>query len=292
MRTFAGHSRPVLGLAFAPDGSRLASASADSTVRVWSIDGEELFRHTAPFSRATAVAFAPDGSGLAAAFAGSPTPPNGVAMWWRPADAGRPEHTLPHEEAWRAIAFGPNAALYLAGPSELLRLEYAAGITARAHLHGDSFSEVAVGLGRVVALTVVLAEVLTFAPNLSSRRELTRGPLTRYRPRGLSVAADSGRVAFGAGRFLAVWDDDRARTPRVWPAHGRGVFASAFAPDGRTLLTAGADGSIKYWDIDGATEVARYDWGVGEIYSLAIAPDGLTAAAGGLTDIVVWDLDL
>src|SRR3954471_8360275 len=108
MRTFSGHSRPVLGLAFAPDGTRLASASADSTVRIWSVAGGELFRHTAPFSRATAVAFSPDGSSMAAAFAGSPTPPNGVALWWRPADAERPEHILPQEDAWRAIAFGPD----------------------------------------------------------------------------------------------------------------------------------------------------------------------------------------
>ena len=42
MRIFSGHSGPVFGLDFAPDGSMIASASGDSTVRVWSAAGAEL----------------------------------------------------------------------------------------------------------------------------------------------------------------------------------------------------------------------------------------------------------
>jgi hypothetical protein len=33
------------------------------------------------------------------------------------------------------------------------------------------------------------------------------------------------------------------------------------------------------------------DWRVGCIHCLALAPDGLTAAAGGDGEIVIWDLD-
>ena len=37
---------------------------------------------------------------------------------------------------------------------------------------------------------------------------------------------------------------------------------------------------------------AAFNWGVGRLHSLAIAPDGMTAAAGGSkNEIVVWDLD-
>jgi protein-tyrosine phosphatase len=40
--TLRGHSDPVAGVAFSPDGKRLATASADGTVQVYALDMREL----------------------------------------------------------------------------------------------------------------------------------------------------------------------------------------------------------------------------------------------------------
>ncbi len=40
--TFAGHTGAVSGLAFSPDGNRLASSSLDGTTRVYTLDVDEL----------------------------------------------------------------------------------------------------------------------------------------------------------------------------------------------------------------------------------------------------------
>ena len=63
-RVFEGHVAPIVSLAVSPDGARLASASWDHTVRIWSLsDGAQqvLEGHS---QNVNAVAFTPDGRSL------------------------------------------------------------------------------------------------------------------------------------------------------------------------------------------------------------------------------------
>ena len=65
--SLAGHTGPVWGLTFSADGSRIASASRDATVKVWDAETGEvvtLHGHSGPVSH---VAFSPDGAKLASA---------------------------------------------------------------------------------------------------------------------------------------------------------------------------------------------------------------------------------
>ena len=55
-------------VAFTPDGSRLASAGWDKTVRLWDVaSGQEMVTLRAHADAVNAVAFSPDGSRLASA---------------------------------------------------------------------------------------------------------------------------------------------------------------------------------------------------------------------------------
>lgn len=73
--------------------------------------------------------------------------------------------------------------------------------------------------------------------------------------------------------------------------HPKQVNAVTVTPDGRRLLTASHDGSIRAWDADTGAPGASFDWGIGPVTALAFAPDGLTCAAGRADGhVVVWDV--
>src|ERR1700741_572357 len=66
--TLRGHSSGVDGVAFSPDGKRLATASWDHTAKVWDVEsGKELLALRGHSSGVYGVAFRPDGKRLATA---------------------------------------------------------------------------------------------------------------------------------------------------------------------------------------------------------------------------------
>ncbi len=144
----------------------------------------------------------------------------------------------------------------------------------------------------------------------------------------LAVASpDSSKLAVGTGDSLAVFDlstvaaDDRpvdaaedepARKRKVLyplftverpdPVAGRGTHADraadlwlpplAFDPAGRTLLTVGLRNRVRQMDAATGGAITEWAWRADAVRSLAVAPDGLTAAAGcRLGELLVWDLE-
>jgi WD40 repeat protein len=89
---------------------------------------------------------------------------------------------------------------------------------------------------------------------------------------------------------VRLWDAATGAKLRVFSGHAAPVWSVAFAPDGQTFLSGGADGTARLWDVTTGEALRIFGDHASAVRSVAFAPDGLTALSGGGDGARLWDL--
>jgi RNA polymerase sigma factor (sigma-70 family) len=84
-------------------------------------------------------------------------------------------------------------------------------------------------------------------------------------------------------------DGAACRMGTVRLRHPGGVSHSIFLPDGKTLVSAGGDWSLRFWDLATGKEVRRLAVPTEYVQALTLSPDG-SLLAGVSNGIRVWDI--
>jgi WD40 repeat protein len=286
-----GHTGDVYGVVYSPDGSLLATAGKDGSVRLWdAATGAALGVLSGHGGEVNALAVAPDGAALAS------TSDDGTLRLWDL--AGRcPSLVLGHGSGpLYGVAFSPDSRTVAAG-----------GGDGTVHLwdtrDGHEIANFPAHTNGV--------EALTFSPN--GGRLASAGADGTVRlwevPAGRRQAefGDVGRrvyaVAFSPdGKLLAAGGKESGA--RLWDAAtGRAladledchdtVYALAFSPDGKSLAAGvGGDGVAGLWDVASGRYRGSYTGHDRRVWGLAFSPDGRTlATAGGDGLAKLWDVD-
>ncbi|MCV7300548.1 TIR domain-containing protein [Mycobacterium barrassiae] len=285
---------PVYGVAFSPDGSRVASASEDHMVRVWdrvtgNIVGEPL---SGLPNAAFSVAFSPDGRRLAAASDDS------VQLWSAEVGAASRSTLRLNATKVKQVVFSPDGRrLATASSDGTIRLWDANTgdpLPQKFVGHRDAVNSIAFSPdGRRLASgsndkTVRLWDAETATP--------IGEPLSGHKDAVTAVdfSPDGHRVASGSkDRTVYLWDPDTQR-PVAGPMIGHNdiVHEIAFSPDGRMLASAGGDNVVWLWDTATGSAIGRpltgHDF---EVYSLAFSPDARYVVTGSYDQTVrLWDV--
>jgi WD40 repeat protein len=114
--------------------------------------------------------------------------------------------------------------------------------------------------------------------------------------RSLAFSSDGRLLAGAEASRVQVWDVQTSASVANLKGQGKQVWSVAFFPESRLtsgwVLSGSQDGTVRVWDVSPACERAAFSWPLGAVRAVAVAPDGMTAAAGGENGtIVVWDCD-
>jgi WD40 repeat protein len=288
------HVLPEKGITdveFSPDGSLLATTSADDTTRLWEPRSGRLVRLLDDGGGTVlAASFSPDGKLLATAGE------DGAVRVWTVADGTRLFFFPSHTGFVVAVAWSPDGhVLASASVDRTVRLWAVQGLVASGTLvavlagHGDGVNAVAFspdGRRLVSGSTDGTARVW----DARAQQELdllgrSNGEVVRagWSPDGtLAVSADADGTA-------RVWTVKTRALLRVLH-HGVGAVNDAeFSPDGKLIVTAGADGTARIWDFARGLLVHTLAHGA-PVSVASFDPSGHTVVTAGTDGVArVWD---
>jgi len=290
LHTFRGHVGTVHAVDWSQDGSRLASAGEDHTLRVWSgVGGKPLGVLRGHSARVTSVAWSPDSRHLASA-----SDDGTVRIWdWEKSEviATLTGHRGPvNAVAWRA----DGRQLASAGKDSKVKVwDVATGEESLSLCCGQrtgplssvSWSpdgqRLAAGQGGTTTLWDVTTGGHRHVPDRSGL-----GPVwsVAWRPDGQLLAVANKQLR------VQLWNPVTAEMESVLLDHKGPVRSVAWSPDGERLASASDDRTLKIWDV-AAEKVAVTLFGHhAPVVSVTWKPDGTqlaTASEDGT--IKVWD---
>jgi WD40 repeat protein len=250
--TIRGHPGRITGLAFRPDGDRLASGSLDGTVKVWDT---------------TALDWR--------------TPANNLALGFgRPLWGGRPTTSLSLSRDGKYIATpdvtsraamiwdtGSRTRQLIPMKGQILRVEIAPVGNRFAAIHGDN-------------------TIRIFDPRTGEEVAVCRGLKGAFSD--MSFSPDGGRLAGVGGGPIVLWDAATGQEGKSLPGL-RGPLA--FSPDSRQLVACdGSSGRAVCVDV--ASGAIVWKWaGVGSPSCAAFSGDGRRLAVGIQLDKTIRVVD-
>jgi WD40 repeat protein len=284
----------VWGVAFSPDGLRIASAG-NRTVKVWdTATGQKTLTLEGHTGVVTSVAFSPDDSRLA-----STSLDQTVKVW--DAATGQVKHTLKgHTGRVTSVAFSPDSQrLASAGQDGTVKVWDASTGHEIRTLKGAGGSVAFSPDGqRLVSAgqdgTVKVWDASTGQETLTLKGHTGGVMSVAYSPDGKWIASGS----FDA--TVKVWDaatgQETLTLGAVSGARGNTgqVESVAFSPDDKRFASASVDQTVKVWGVASGQETLSLKGHTGRVFSVALSPDGtrLASAAGDIVgpgEVKVWD---
>ncbi|AFZ32636.1 WD-40 repeat-containing protein [Gloeocapsa sp. PCC 7428] len=273
---FTGHAYSVNAIAISPDGQIIASASDDSTIKLWHQNGKlvrSLLAHTSPIN---SISFSADGQTLASAS------DDGVKLW---NVNGTLIKTLSGQGA-KVTSFSPDGKIIAASDDSTIKLWHQDGTLVRsllAHtspINSISFSADGQTLASASDDGVKLWNVNgTFIKTLQGHN----GGVTSvsFSPAGMLATASRDNT-------IALWSRE-GNLLKTLKGHSAPVNSVSFSPNGMLLASASDDFTVKLWNHE--RELETFKGHTAPINSVSFSANGMLVSAGVDNTLRLWSIE-
>jgi WD40 repeat protein/tRNA A-37 threonylcarbamoyl transferase component Bud32 len=282
------HAVPILAVAFAPAGSRFASADSSGLICVWTHPKGRVETSLSAEREVRAMAFGPRGHFLATIDGGKR-----LSLW--DVEKGKlVESWLPGAGQLTCVAFDPNGRSLAAATTEgqiVIRplegkdkpviLKGHRGAVYSVAFRGDGGQLVSAGADSLVRLwnTADWSVVESLEGHDAEILEVA------YSPQGDQLASGDRDGA------VLLWDPASGSRSGELAAEGRPIRSLCFSHDGARLFTTDSSDRVTVWDTQSQLVVLRLA-GQADIRCAAISDDGRMIATGNRNGTVeVWETE-
>jgi eukaryotic-like serine/threonine-protein kinase len=291
--TYHGHSGVVYALSSSPNGQYIASASADTTVRVWSIaTGETLYTyhgHAGLLNSVFSVSWASNGSYIASGGADK------TVQVWNAATGKTAITYREHTARVLAVAWSPDATLIASGGADkTVQVWEASTGTLLSTYRGHTATVYTLAWspdGKYIASggadkTVQVWEASTSTPVYTYRGHSDTVYTLAWSPDEKYIASA------GADRTVHIVDALSGKQVYTYNGHvglQNVVSAVAWRPDGKRIASGSTDKTVQVWDATTGKHIYAYRGHSGTVYGVEWSPDGGRIASGSAdTTVRIW----
>jgi Tol biopolymer transport system component len=288
--TYFGHRGAVLGVAWSPDGTRIASASADQTVQVWDAHtGIRLLTYNGHKSFVISVTWSPDGSRIASA-----SDDQTVQVW----DAHTGSRLLTyngHRATVWSVAWSPDGTRIASASYDRTAQVWDAHSSSHILTYNGHQATVNSVTWSPDSTRVASASDDRTAQVWDAEKGTRILTYNGHQATVESVAWSPGgtRIASASvDHTVQVWDAHSGSHILNYNGHQGTVNTVAWSPDSTSIASASTR-TVRVWDAKSGTQLLVYKGHRGfVVYCVAWSPDGTRIASASFDQTVqIWSAD-
>jgi eukaryotic-like serine/threonine-protein kinase len=290
-RTLKGHSRAVYALAYSPDGTRIASTSADQTLKLWDVaTGKQIW--TFPLPGGNCLAFNRDGTRIIATKGGD-------TLVFCDANTGRELRSLTGASGLTGldqytsglVTFSLDGTRIAVVNDQVVKIwnTETGQLTLTLNGHTNAIHCVTFSAdGSNIATASADGTVRVWNANTGEQTLILKGyDNVVFSPSGKQLTSTS---AEDNDFSVTLWDLATGLEVFKMNGHQDYVYAVAFSTDGTRIASAADDKTVRIWDAATGKENLILKGHTETIWCVAFSPDGRRiASAGDEHTLKHWD---